>query len=122
VPGKPYVSFFDPKYINQVTGQANNTYISPASTAGQEGHFLWLHDPTNFNTDLSLTKLVPIKSSVNLKVQGVFLNAFNHASWIGADTGASTSTFGVQDTTFGTTDTPFGNGARQIEIRANVQF
>jgi hypothetical protein len=124
VPGKPYVSFFDPKYINQVTGQANNAYISPASTPGQEGYFLWLHDPTNFNMDLSLTKLVPIKSSVNLKVQGVFLNALNHASWIGADTNSPnyTSTFGVQDTTFGTTDTPFGNGSRQVEIRANVQF
>jgi hypothetical protein len=122
VPGKPYVSFFDPKYINQVTGQANNTYISPASTPGQFGRLLWLHDPTNFNTDLSLTKLIPIKSSVNLKVQGVFLNAFNHASWIGGDTGEPTGAFGVQDTTFGTTNTPFGNGARQIEIRANVQF
>jgi len=124
VPGKPYVSFFDPKYINQVTGQANNTYISPASTPGQEGYFLWLHDPTNFNLDLSLTKLIPIKSSVNLKIQGVFLNALNHASWIGADTNSPTftSTFGVQDTTFGTTDTPFGIGSRQIEVRASVQF
>ncbi len=122
VPGKPYVSFFDPKYINQVTGQSNTTYISPASTPGQFGRLLWLHDPSNFNTDLSLNKLIPIKSSVNLKVEGVFLNAFNHVSWIGGDTGQPTSAFGVQDTTFGTTNTPFGIGARQIEIRANVQF
>jgi hypothetical protein len=122
VPGKPYVSFFDPKYINQVSGQANTTYISPASTPGQFGRLLWLHDPTNFNTDLSLTKLIPIKDSINLKVQGVFLNAFNHASWIGGDANEPTGAFGVQDTTFGTTNTPFGIGARQIELRANVQF
>jgi len=131
VPGKPYVSFFDPKYINQVTGQANSAYIKPASTPGQEGQFLWLHDPTNFNMDLSLTKLVPIIAGVNLKVQGVFLNALNHASWIGADANSptGTSTFGVQDTTFGTTNTTFessslttSGGSRQIELRANIQF
>jgi hypothetical protein len=115
VPGKDYVSFFDPKYINQTNGEANTAYISPASTPGQFGRLLWLHDPSNFNTDLSLTKLIPIKSSVNLKVQGVFLNAFNHVSWVGMDTG-------VQDSTFGTTNAQFGIGPREIELRANVQF
>jgi len=80
---------------------------------------------------LSLTKLVPIIAGVNLKVQGVFLNALNHASWIGADANSptGTSTFGVQDTTFGTTNTTFessslttSGGSRQIELRANIQF
>jgi hypothetical protein len=113
VPGKPYVSLFDPKYINQANGQANSAYISPASTPGQFGSLLWLHDPSNFNTDLSLTKLVTIESSVKLKLQGVFLNAFNHVAWYGLDSG-------VQDGTFGTTSS--SSGARQIEIRANLQF
>ncbi len=122
VPGKPYVSFFSSKYINQVTGQSNTNYISPASTPGVIGRLLWLHDPTNFDTDLSLNKTIPIKSVASFKFEAVFLNAFNHPSWIGADTGAATSAFGVQDTTFGTTDTPFGIGARQIELRANIEF
>lgn len=113
IPGKPYVSLFDPKYINQSNGQANNAYISPASTPGQFGSLLWLHDPSNFNTDISLTKLILIKSSISLKVQGVFLNAFNHVAWYGMDTG-------VQDGTFGTTSTT--SGPRQIELRANLQF
>jgi len=113
VPGKPYVSLFDPKYINQANGQANNAYISPASTPGQFGQLLWLHDPSNFNTDLSLTKLIPIKSTINLKLQGVFLNAFNHVAWYGMDTG-------VQDATFGTTSST--SGPRQIELRGNIQF
>ena len=114
VPGKPYVSLFDPKYINQVNGQANSAYIQPESTPGQIGRLLWLHDPSNFNTDLALTKLVPIHEAFNLKVQGVFLNAFNHVSWAGMDTG-------VQDGTFGTTSA-LAYGPRQIEIRANLQF
>jgi hypothetical protein len=62
---------------------------------------------------MSLTKLIPIESFINLKVQGVFLNAFNHVSWFGMDTG-------VQDGTFGSTSGT--SGARQIEIRANLQF
>ena len=113
IPGKPYVSMFDAKYINQANGQANTAYISPASTPGQFGRLLWLHDPSNFDTDLSLTKLIPIESRVSVKIQGVFLNAFNHVAWYGLDAG-------VQDGTFGTTSTT--SGARQIELRGNVQF
>lgn len=113
VPGKPYVSLFDPKYINQANGQANSTYINPASTPGQFGLLLWLYDPKNFDTDLSLTKLVPIRGDIHLKLQGVFLNAFNHVAWTGMDTG-------VQDATFGSTSG--ASGPRQIELRANVQF
>jgi hypothetical protein len=114
VDGESYVSLFDPKFI-QASGQANTAYISPAATAGQFGRLLWLHDPSNLFTDMALTKVVPIRDSLHLKVQGVFLNAFNHTAWSGMDTG-------VQDTAFGTTSSVSGNGARQIEIRANLQF
>jgi hypothetical protein len=122
VPGSPYVSLFDPKYINQVNGQANNAYISPASTPGQFGRLLWLHDPTNFNTDMALTKLVPIHEALNLKVQGVFLNAFNHVSWVGMDTGVQDSTFGTTSTTYEAGSLSTNGGGREIEIRANLQF
>ena len=122
VPGKPYVSFFDPKYINQSNGQANTAYISPASTPGQFGRLLWLHDPSNFNADLSLTKLVPIAKSINLKFQGVFLNAFNHVAWVGMDTGVQDYTFGTTSTTSENAILNSSNGGRQIELRANVMF
>jgi hypothetical protein len=121
LPGKPYVSLFDPKYINQANGQANSAYIQPASTPGQFGQLLWLHDPKFFNTDLSLTKLVPIRGSINLKVQGVFLNAFNHTQWTGMDTGVQDSTFGSTSSTYNPSNGVNG-GARQIELRANLQF
>ena len=114
VPGKGYVEMLDPKYL-QANGSANPAYITPEYTPGKIGQLVWLHDPTNFNTDLSLTKLVPVFREVNLKLQGVFLNAFNHTSWVRLNGS-------VQSTTFGTTSTPFGTGARQIELRANIQF
>jgi Carboxypeptidase regulatory-like domain len=122
VPGKSYVSFFDPKYINQSNGEANTAYISPASTPGQFGRLLWLHDPSDFNTDLSLTKLVPIKSSINLKLQGVFLNAFNHVSWVGMDTGVQDSTFGTTSSTYEGGSLYQSGGGREVELRANIQF
>jgi hypothetical protein len=118
VPGKPYVSLFDPKFINQVNGQANSAYITPEYTPGQIGRLLWLHAPSNFNTDLSLTKSVPIYKEMNLRLQGVFLNAFNHVSWLGM----SAANANVQSSTFGTTTTLYGIGPRQIEVRANLQF
>jgi hypothetical protein len=114
VANKGYVEMLDPKYL-QSNGSANPTYITPNYTPGTIGQLVWLHDPTNFNTDLSLTKLVPVFREVNLKLQGVFLNAFNHTSWVRLNGS-------VQSTTFGTTSTVFGNGARQIELRANIQF
>ena len=123
VPGKPYVSLFDPKYINQQNGQANTQYISPASTPGQFGQLIWLHSPKNFDTDLSLNKVIPIKEGIRLKFQGVFLNAFNHVAWLGGtQNGICTQSAAcIQSSTFGTTANTLGT-PRQIELRANVQF
>ena len=87
------------------------------------GRLLWLHNPRNFNTDLSLNKLIPIKDDVRIKLQGVFLNAFNHVAWFGGTQNpytCSASTACVQSPTFGTTAN--ASGPRQIELRANVQF
>lgn len=123
LPGKPYVSLFDAKYINQENGQANSTYINPASTPGQFGQLIWLHNPRNFNTDLSLNKVIAIKEGVRFKFQGVFLNAFNHVAWFGGTQNpysCSASTACVQSSTFGTTAN--SSLPRQIELRANVQF
>jgi hypothetical protein len=113
LPGKTYVSMFDPKYINQANGEANSAYIQPASTPGQFGRLLWLHDPSNFSMDLSLNKQIPIASQVKLKLQGVFLNAFNHVAWYG-------DYLPVQSSYFGTTAS--ASGPRNIEVRANIEF
>lgn len=124
VPGKGYMQMLDPKYL-QANGSANPAYITPEYTPGKIGNLVWLHSPTNFDTDLALTKLVPLYSDrVKLKLQGVFLNAFNHPSWTGMNTS-------IQSTTFGTTSTPFTpfqpsgsstGGVRNIELRADLTF
>ena len=112
--GHPWVNLFDSKFYNAVSGQANTAYISPNFNAGTIGHLLWLHDPKWINTDMAVSKVIPVFKEMNLKVQGEFLNAFNHPAWTGMDAG-------VQDTTFGTTATT-ANNPRNIELRANFQF
>jgi hypothetical protein len=117
LPGKPRVSMFDPKYIGP-DGRANPAYIKPNYNPGTIGQLVWLHDPADFDTDMSLVKVVPLVEGFNLKLQGVFLNATNHVAWSGLDKG-------IQDTTFGTTSTISAithSAPRNVEIRANLQF
>jgi hypothetical protein len=111
--GSGRVSMLDPKYISG-QGQANSQFINPQFTAGQFGTLMWLHDPKWINTDLAITKVIPLRGETNFTLQGEFLNAFNHAAWAGMDTA-------VQDNTFGTTNTT-ANGPRNIEIRGNFRF
>jgi hypothetical protein len=111
--GQPWVNLFAPKYYSS-QGQANTALISPNFSAGQFGNLMWLHDPKWFNTDLALTKVIPIYKEMNFSLQGEFLNVFNHVAWSGMDSGA-------QDTTFGTTAAT-ANTPRNIEIRGNFRF
>jgi hypothetical protein len=112
--GHPWVNLFDSRYYNTTSGESNTASISPNYNAGQFGNLLWLHDPKWINTDMALTKVIPIYKEMNFKLQGEFLNVFNHVAWSGADTG-------VQDTTFGTTSGT-ANGPRNIELRGNFRF
>lgn len=111
--GSGRASLFDPKYISSL-GQANTQYISPEFSAGQFGTLMWLHDPKWINTDMAITKVIPLHREMNFTIQGEFLNAFNHVAWAGMDSG-------VQDDIFGTTNST-ANGPRNIEIRGNFRF
>jgi hypothetical protein len=88
--------------------------ISPNFQAGTIGRLLWLHHPKWINTDMAVSKVIPLYKELTFKVQGELLNVFNHPAWAGMDTG-------VQDKTFGTTSNT-ANGPRNIELRANFQF
>jgi hypothetical protein len=111
--GSGLVSLFDPKYISS-SGQANTQYIGPNFNPGKFGTLMWLHGPKWINTDMEVTKVVPIHGEMNFTLQGAFLNAFNHVAWTGMDSG-------VQDGTFGTTSTT-ANLPRRIEVRGNFRF
>jgi len=106
--GANYAYIIDPKYIS-------SNYLSPNTTPGTLGLRPWLWGPHAFNTDLSLSKAVTIRSGVKFSLQGEFLNAFNHP------------TFGVpSDVSVADLTGAFGRsspgGARTVEIRANIEF
>lgn len=111
--GSPWVTTFDPKYTG-ANGMANPTYISPASTPGVWGYRPTIWGPHWFNTDLSINKSIPIRESVRMTLQGAFLNAFNHPTF-------GLGSLSVQSITFGQTTAGY-TGARNIELRANVEF
>jgi hypothetical protein len=111
--GSGRVNLFQSKYYSSL-GQANTSYISPNFTAGTIGTLMWLHDPKWINTDMAITKVIPIYRELNFTLQGEFLNVFNHVAWAGMD-------YGAQDNTFGTANST-ANGPRNIEIRGNFRF
>ena len=108
----PYKNFLPDSYRSSAS--ANYAAVSPHQTAGSFGYLSYLYGPRWINTDLAITKVIPIYEQLKLNFQGEFLNAFNHPAFTIGDTG-------VQDATFGTTSAT-ANGPRHIELRANITF
>lgn len=133
----PNVSFINPKYLASPTGGgANSAYISANTVPGSIGQRVWLYGPHFINDDLSITKRFPIRESIRFIFQVEMLNAFNHPNFQpGAANGCIYYCFsggfspGVQQSNFGIGGiSPNYNpaspnqGARVIELRANLEF
>ncbi len=120
VPGNPYAQYWlDPKYISPGVG-TNATYLSPNSTPGTVGTRYWFWGNRQFaqNTNISITKTVPLHREMRFSMQGEFLDAFNHPFWNIGDTGAQDASFGES---FGKSSAN-GRYGREVEIRANFEF
>jgi hypothetical protein len=118
VTGQPFADLIDPKYLSSPSGGANSAYINPNTTPGTIGNVIYVHGPHAFYQDVSISKAVPIREGLNFRIQGEFLNAWNHPVF-----GASSSSLidaGVQDNAFGTGYV--SNSPRAIELRANFEF
>ena len=139
IPGQAAVDFINPKYLanNGTGGGANPTYITPNVTPGTIGQRVWLYGPHFWNDDLSLTKRFPIRENIRFTFQAEMLNIFNHPNFqpgVGSGcnyycTSAGYSFPFVQGGGFGiggispnyNSQSP-NQGARVIELRANVEF
>jgi hypothetical protein len=123
----PDVFFLDPKLVGS-DGRASNTFLSPPSTPGQFGSFVYLYGPKFVTADLSLAKATPIiKEKLRMEFRAEMVNAFNHPIFE-VPTGG---TFGVTPvsitaTNFGrTTTTTVGStttGSRQVQFRIRFTF
>jgi hypothetical protein len=134
LPGTAGVAFLNPKYIVPGVG-ANPQYISPNITPGTIGQRVWLYGPHYWNDDLSISKRFPIRESISFTFQAEMLNVFNHPNFQpGPGAGSDyTSYYGfspsIQNPSFGVggispnfnAESP-NQGARVIELRANIEF
>ena len=95
-----------------------NTHLAGVcqnTTAGIFGFNPWLYGPHLWNDDFSLSKAIPFSERFKFTLQAEFLNIFNHPNWANPN---GTITSG----SFGTAGNSNFNGARQIELRANITF
>jgi hypothetical protein len=137
IAGTPLVSFLDPKYLaSSKGGGANPQYITPNTTPGTIGQLVYLHGPSFINDDLAISKTILIHERWRFSLQAEMLNAFNHPNF------QPGSTFGcvyfcysngfspnVQQGQFAiggiSPNYPSyspNQGARVIELRANIEF
>jgi hypothetical protein len=113
----PDVYFLDPKLADSDDGRASSSFLSPPTTPGQFGAFVYLYGPKFVTIDLSLAKAMPIiKERLRMEIRAEMVNAFNHPIF-GVPTGG---TFDV--TPVNITDTSFGRTTMTTTVPRQVQF
>jgi len=119
------VPFFTPSpYVLDVPGTPDNSFGAfsrPAfGTFGNVGRNSY-YGPHYLNTDLSVSKSIPIKESLNLQFRADFFNVFNHVNL-----GQPDSCVDCQDGSAGTISSIVasqdGSSMRRIMLSARVQF
>jgi hypothetical protein len=130
IAGETSVAFINPKYLLP-SGGANPAFIAPNTTPGTFGQRVWLYGPHNAYNDISITKHIPITEAVHFSLQAEMLNAFNHPAFgPGATNGGfnfgwndiQSNTFGLEGGTVNPYGTSPNGGAREIELRVNLEF
>ena len=116
------LNFVNPSLIGS-DGRSNLQYVSPNTTPGAFGAFVYLYGPSVFSNDLALLKEIPIKENLRFGFQVEALNAFNHPvfSDVAPTNGTTATTVNVTSTTFGQTSTLLV-GPRQLQLRAYLQW
>ncbi len=115
----------NPSMFGSGTGTCNSVVkgVCQNTTPGTFGFNPWLHGPHMWNDDMSLTKAIPIGERVRFSLQAEFLNAFNHPNWGNPGNFVNSSGFanaGVLN--FTNVPSSINNGARVVELRANISF
>lgn len=103
-----------PLYGGLQNRNTNNAFAYSNESPGTLLTPIYLQGPHFWDDDLAITKVVPIRENLRFSLQGELLNAFNHPNF-GLPNGS------VGSGSFGRTNGP-GGGARQIELRANLEF
>jgi hypothetical protein len=118
----PDVFFLDPKLAGS-DGRANGSFLSPPTTPGQFGAFVYLYGPRFVTTDLSLAKVAPlIKERLRMEIRAEMVNAFNHPIFeVPTGQTFSVTPISITATNFGRTTTAT-SVPRQVQFRIRFTF
>src|SRR6185312_4730775 len=103
-------------YVDPVTHRANAAYLQPNITPGTISSNLWIRGPHAYSQDLSVSKTIPIHEQYRFRLQGEFLNVWNHPTFGSPNVSIASTSFGRSGVS------NQGSFGRQIELRANFEF
>jgi hypothetical protein len=121
----PFKYMINPAVFGSGSGTCNSVLkgVCQNTTPGTFGGNPWLYGPHLWNDDLSLSKVVPFGEKVRFSLQAEFLNVFNHPNWGNSGNFVNSSGFGTTGVlNFTNVPSSINNGARVIELRANISF
>jgi hypothetical protein len=99
--------------VTKSTSTANPAYYGPASTPGQYGQFVYLHNNTAFQFDMSLNKIIRIKERWQFNFQAEALNVLNHPFFPLGNTSPTATNFGQITSATGT---------RTVQLRGSLEW
>jgi hypothetical protein len=116
------VFYFDSKLIGP-DGRANPQYLLSPTTPGQLGQRVFLYGPGFWNADIGLSKRFDVGGSTWINLEALFLNAFNHPSYLVGSNGFVDAgvPISINDTTFGQTTTT-ASTSRNVQLRLQISF
>ena len=125
--GQPctFKDIINPAMFGSGTGTCNSVVkgVCQNTTPGTFGANPWLYGPHMWNDDMAISKVVPIGERVRFSLQAEFLNAFNHPNWGNPGNFVNSSGFATAGIlNFTNVPSAINNGARVIELRANISF
>lgn len=121
-PSGSTVLFVDPTLIGS-DGRANPQYLSPPTTPGDLGSYVFLHGPSTLLTDLALLKDIDLKNGMRVSFWVEALNAFNSANFLVGSTltnNAPGPDVNITSTTFG--QTSIVGTPRNVQLRLRLSF
>jgi hypothetical protein len=99
--------------VTSSTSAANPAFYAPASTPGQYAQFVYLHNNTAFQFDMSFNKIIPIKERWKFNFQAEVLNFFNHPFFPLGNTSPTATNFGQVTS---------ATGNRTVQLRGSLEW
>jgi hypothetical protein len=123
-PGPNGSVYFVDENLVGADGRANPDFIQFPTTPGELGQYVYLYGPGYWNIDMGLAKRISTGRGMALNIEALFLNAFNHPTFlVGTAAAAAGTDVSINSTTFGQTTNLAGSpSSRNVQLRFQLSF